>query len=47
LKVSGLGVAEALTGEVVPQNTDDLTHLQRDDVVRGVCSDGDAAVECC
>lgn len=33
LKVSGLGVAEALTGEVVPQNTDDLTQLQRDDVV--------------
>eukprot|EP00878_Enallax_costatus_P043494 GHUV01051497.1.p1 GENE.GHUV01051497.1~~GHUV01051497.1.p1 ORF type:complete len:204 (-),score=54.80 GHUV01051497.1:379-990(-) len=33
LKVSGLGVAEALTGEVVPQNSEDLTQLQRDDVV--------------
>lgn len=33
LKASGLGVAEALTGEVVPQNADDLTQLQRDDVV--------------
>lgn len=33
LKVSGLGVAEALTGEVVPQNSEDLTQLQRDDIV--------------
>ncbi|WIA38117.1 hypothetical protein OEZ86_001478 [Tetradesmus obliquus] len=33
LKVCGLGVAEALTGEVVPANSEDLLALQRDDVV--------------
>ncbi|WIA17811.1 hypothetical protein OEZ85_009321 [Tetradesmus obliquus] len=33
LKVCGLGVAEALTGEVVPGNSEDLLALQRDDVV--------------
>jgi hypothetical protein len=33
LKMSGLGVPEALAGEVVPASADDLLQLQRDDVV--------------
>jgi hypothetical protein len=33
LKVCGLGVAEALTGEVVPANSEVLLALQREDVV--------------
>jgi hypothetical protein len=39
LKVSGLGVSEALAGEVVPSGADDLLQLQRDDVaVSAACS---------
>lgn len=33
LKVCGLGVSEALAGEVVPSGADDLLQMQRDDVV--------------
>ena len=33
LKVCGLGVSEALAGEVVPSGADELLQLQRDDVV--------------
>lgn len=33
LKVCGLGVSEALAGEVVPSGAEDLLQLQRDDVV--------------
>jgi hypothetical protein len=33
LKVCGLGVSEALAGEVVPSGAEELLQLQRDDVV--------------
>jgi hypothetical protein len=33
LKVCGLGVSEALGGEVVPTGAEELLQLQRDDVV--------------
>jgi len=33
LKVCGVGVSEALAGEVVPAGAEDLLQLQRDDVV--------------
>jgi hypothetical protein len=45
LKVCGLGVAEALTGEVVPANSEDLLALQRDDVVVSRSLDTSCAYE--
>lgn len=37
LKVCGLGVSEALAGEVVPTGAEELLQLQRDDVVVSQC----------
>lgn len=44
LKVSGLGVSEALAGEVVPAAGEDLLQLQRDDVA--VSQDSKACTLC-
>lgn len=48
LKVCGLGVSEALAGEVVPSGAEELLQLQRDDVVVSdggwVCWEGGCAL---